>query len=401
VTAPQSPPARSGASELLRSLGLFVDGPARWGQPTAARAAGIFVVELAVPADAAPIDGLAVRRWIERVPDLMLDGERPTPADLSRRLHQFWLPGEPVLYVGRSARSVGQRLAAIYATPLGDAKPQAAGHWLKTLSVPGDLRVWWADTDALEEYEDAILAVIAERNADYRQPDGQEPLPFANLVRADGTTKAHGLTNSLSLDLSTTSAKPGSKKAASKRAGTTRPRSTTSAAPRSRRAAAAPREPAGSKPPAEPTFLSRDGLDRLTVELDELRNVTRPQVIARVKAARELGDLRENADYEYARKEQSFVEGRIQTLEHMLRTGVVIERDESADSVHLGSTVEVETDGQRETYMIVGSSEADPRAGRLSNVSPVGRALVGARTGDEVVIEVPGGSITYRVIEVR
>jgi transcription elongation factor GreA len=387
-----------GASELLRSLGLFVDGPGRWGQQVAARSPGVFIVELVVPTDAAPIDGIAIRRWLEHVPGLLLDGERPTAADLSRRLHQFWLPGEPILFVGRSAKSVGQRLAAIYATTLGDAKPQPAGHWLKTLSVPGDLRVWWADTDAFEEYEDAILAEVAARNPD-RAIDGRGPLPFANLVHADGTPRAHGLTDSLLA--AAPAAAAAAKKGASKRSATTRSRSTGSAGTRPRKTAASTRAAATAKPAPEPTFLSRDGLERMTAELDELRNVTRPQVIARVKAARELGDLRENADYEYARKEQSFVEGRIQTLEHMLRTGVVIERDEAADSVHLGSTVEVETDGERATYLIVGSREADPRSGRLSNVSPVGRALVGARAGDQVSIEVPGGSISYRVIEVR
>ncbi len=127
----------------------------------------------------------------------------------------------------------------------------------------------------------------------------------------------------------------------------------------------------------------------------------RPLFIARFKAARELGDLRENADYEYARKEQSFVEGRIQALEQLIRTAVVIEQPGQSDVIRLGSTVEVESEGESQTYVIVGSSEANPVAGRLSHVSPVGRALVGARAGDEVVVELPVGSITYRVVEVR
>ena len=85
----------------------------------------------------------------------------------------------------------------------------------------------------------------------------------------------------------------------------------------------------------------------------------------------------------------------------MLRTGVVIERDESLDVIHLGSTVEVETDGDHDIYVIVGSTEAKPASGRLSNESPVGRALIGAREGDEVTVELPTGSTTYRVIAVH
>ena len=142
------------------------------------------------------------------------------------------------------------------------------------------------------------------------------------------------------------------------------------------------------RPVPAKTSLSREGLERLTAELAELRDTARPQIIARVKAARELGDLKENGDYEYARKEQSFIEGRIQTLEQLIRTGVVIDGPVSHD---------VEHEGERITYKIVGTAEANPSAGRLSDASPVGRALLGARVGDEVVIPLPGGAVTYRV----
>jgi transcription elongation factor GreA len=371
------------ASDLLRSLGLLVDGPARWTNPVASRAPGVFVVELPGGALEAPLDTLALRRWLERVPELRLDGGRPSVPELRERLAEFWLPMEPILYVGRAARAIGQRLAAIYATPLGDARPAAAGHWLKALSVQGELRVWWAETDAHEEFEDAILTEIAARNAVNRPAP---VLPFANLTATDGLPRAHGLTNSL---LSDTSGAPRPAVA-----GITARRT---AAPRARRQIV--REPAPKPRPAA-THVSRDGLDRLTAELEELRTIARPQIIARVAAARELGDLRENADYEYARKEQSFIEGRIQALEHALRTSVVIEQPAQADVVHLGSTVVVESDGERQTYAIVGSTEAKPAAGRLSNASPVGRALMGARAGDEVIVELPVGTVTYRVIEV-
>jgi len=217
--------------------------------------------------------------------------------------------------------------------------------------------------------------------------------PFANLTLPDGSPRAHGLTDSLRTDPeAVTASKPARPRAAAK---TRSGRSPSSNSRRSSRATTP------ARPLPEATELSREGLDRLTAELDELRTTVRPQVIARVKAARELGDLRENADYEYARKEQSFVEGRIQTLEQLVRTAVVIQAPAQADIVHMGSTVEVETDGERETYVIVGSSEANPTAGRLSNASPVGRALIGARAGDEVVVDLPGGSFTYRVMAVR
>ena len=379
---------RDGASELMRSLGLMVDGPAVWGKQVAARAPGVFVFETSAPLATAPIDIVAVRRWLEHVPELRLDGERPAPPELAARLADFWLPDEPVVYVGRSARSIGQRLAAIYATPLGDARPTGIAHWLRALSILGSLRVWWSDTDAHEEYEDALLAQIAARNAVGRTPP---VLPFANLALPDGTPRPHGLTDSLRAD-SATSTGTSAGKVRSTAARTRTARATT---------ARTSRATTPTRPMPAATHLSREGLDNLNAELEELRTVARPQVIARVKAARELGDLKENADYEYARKEQSFLEGRIQALEQMVRTAVVIQQPAHSDVVQLGSTVDVEVDGDRETYVIVGSSEANPALGRLSNVSPVGRALMGARAGDEITADLPGGSATYQVIEVR
>jgi transcription elongation factor GreA len=377
----------------MRALGLLVDGPQVWGKPAAARAPGVFVVELNAPPAAAPIDIVAVRRWVERVPALRLDGERPTPQELAARLAEFWLPEEPILFVGRSPRSVGQRLAAIYATPLGDARPTGMAHWLKSLSVLGSLRVWWSDTDAHEEYEDALLTQVAARNNVGRTPP---VLPFANLALPDGTRRAHGITSSLLTD--SPAPTPGS--TAAKRKPTRSPTRTTASRTvtgvRSPRATVAP-----PRPMPEATQLSREGLARIEAELEDLRTNARPEVIARVKAARELGDLKENADYEYARKEQSFLEGRIQALEQLVRTAVVIEQPAQSDAVHMGSTVDVESDGERETFVIVGSNEANPSLGRLSNVSPVGRALMGARAGDEVRAELPGGTAVYRVIEVR
>ena len=118
-----------------------------------------------------------------------------------------------------------------------------------------------------------------------------------------------------------------------------------------------------------------------------------------MKQARELGDLRENADYEAARREQSFLEGRIQEIEQVLRNAVVITTRDSG-VVHLGSTIEVEIEGERATLHLVGPSESDPSEGRISDASPVGKALMGRRAGDEVVVQAPGRQVHYRVLEV-
>jgi transcription elongation factor GreA len=126
-------------------------------------------------------------------------------------------------------------------------------------------------------------------------------------------------------------------------------------------------------------------------------------VIARIKAAKELGDLKENSDYTAAREEQSFLEGRIAQLEATLRTARVIETPD-ADAggwIVLGATVTIEDEaGARSTFRIVGSAEADPANGRISNVSPVGRAILGHTAGETVEIAAPRGAVRYRIVEV-
>ncbi|MBA2255572.1 MAG: transcription elongation factor GreA, partial [Chloroflexi bacterium] len=125
-----------------------------------------------------------------------------------------------------------------------------------------------------------------------------------------------------------------------------------------------------------------------------------PQVIARVKTARELGDLRENADYEAARNEQSFLEGRILSVRARLDTAVVADTGSTEDVIVVGSTVVVEEDGDRTTYTLVGAGEADPTSGRISYASPVGRALMGKRAGEEVVATLPGNDLRLTIVEV-
>jgi transcription elongation factor GreA len=147
--------------------------------------------------------------------------------------------------------------------------------------------------------------------------------------------------------------------------------------------------------------MTAEGAARLRAELDELITVKRPEVIGRIRAAKELGDLKENADYTAAREEQSFLEGRIQALEARLRTAVIGMAPAPGDRADLGSTVTVEIDGETVTYTLVGRAEADASSGRISVASPVGQALLGSRPGDEVVVETPRGPVTYRVTDLR
>jgi transcription elongation factor GreA len=149
-----------------------------------------------------------------------------------------------------------------------------------------------------------------------------------------------------------------------------------------------------------PVPLTADALARLETELDELTRLRRPGVVARIKAARELGDLRENAEYQAAREEQSFLEGRIRLLEERKRNAVLID-ESGGDRARIGSTVVVEHDGETIVYSLVGSTESDPAAGRLSVDSPVGAALLRAVAGDDVEVRTPRGAVRYRVVEVR
>jgi transcription elongation factor GreA len=139
---------------------------------------------------------------------------------------------------------------------------------------------------------------------------------------------------------------------------------------------------------------------RLEAELHELTRVRRPEVVARIKSARELGDLRENAEYQAAREEQSFLEGRVRLLEERHRHAVII-TDHQTGRVALGSVVVVEHEGESITYSLVGTTDADPKAGRISSASPVGAALLGAAAGQTVEVRTPRGIVAYRVVEVR
>jgi transcription elongation factor GreA len=139
------------------------------------------------------------------------------------------------------------------------------------------------------------------------------------------------------------------------------------------------------------------------LELKELKEVRRPAVVAALAEARSHGDLRENAGYDAAKHDQAMTEKRIADLDALLRQAVVIEEDASngSDEVRIGSTVVVEVEGEEERYTIVGAIEAKPAQGLISNESPVGRALLGLRPGDDAVAEAPHGVMRLRVVRIE
>jgi len=152
----------------------------------------------------------------------------------------------------------------------------------------------------------------------------------------------------------------------------------------------------------KPVYLTPEGKRKLEAELHHLRTVRRPEVAEAIRSAKEEGDLKENSAYDEAKLTQGFVEGRIQTLEAQLRDAILIEPDGNSDLVGLGSEVTVLEDGEseKETYKIVGSTEADPLAGLISNESPIGEALLGKKKGDAVVVTTPDGELRLKIVKV-
>lgn len=148
--------------------------------------------------------------------------------------------------------------------------------------------------------------------------------------------------------------------------------------------------------------ITAAGLEHIQADLEQLITVRRPDIIAKIKAAREHGDLSENFEYHAARNDQSFLETRIKELENIVKNHVIIQPSADTEVVALLSTVTVtEGDGPEETYHLVGSAEADPGAGRISSESPIGRALVGRRSGEEVTVVTPdGGTYQLRIVRI-
>lgn len=149
-------------------------------------------------------------------------------------------------------------------------------------------------------------------------------------------------------------------------------------------------------------YLTKEGIAELKKEYDELSDVRRPDVLSRVSQARNQGDLSENAEYVAAREELSFIDGRMDELEELLKQAVLIRDSKSSGgTVKLGSKVALHINGKQETFMLVGEWEADPKERKISHESPLGKALIGKRVGEKVEVEAPAGKITYSVVSVK
>ncbi|MCY9806933.1 transcription elongation factor GreA [Lentilactobacillus senioris] len=150
--------------------------------------------------------------------------------------------------------------------------------------------------------------------------------------------------------------------------------------------------------------MTAEGRVKLEEELEDLKINQRPKVVERIKIARSYGDLSENSEYESAKDEQSMLESRIQTIEHMLQYAEIIDSNSSdKDEVTLGKMVTFQElpDEEPETYQIVGAAEADPMAGKISNESPIAKGLIGHRINEEVAIDTPAGSMKVKITEVK
>lgn len=151
---------------------------------------------------------------------------------------------------------------------------------------------------------------------------------------------------------------------------------------------------------AEPIYLTEEGARQLREELAELVNVKRPELADRLREARSMGDLAENADYHDAKEQQAFLEGRVQQIEHTLRNATIVPDDRQSDTIHVGSRVTLVEEGvedEPENYFIVGAAEANPAEGRISNESPMGKALMGRRAGDVITVEAPAGALRFKI----
>jgi transcription elongation factor GreA len=150
-------------------------------------------------------------------------------------------------------------------------------------------------------------------------------------------------------------------------------------------------------------YLTKEGIAQLKKEYEELSSVRRPEVLSRVSQARDQGDLAENAEYVAAREELSFIDGRIDELEELLKQAVII-RETSKTSTHivkLGSRVTLNIKGKKEEFMLVGEWEADPKDRKISHESPLGKALLGRKAGEKVEVEAPAGKIIYSIVSIH
>ena len=154
---------------------------------------------------------------------------------------------------------------------------------------------------------------------------------------------------------------------------------------------------------SEQPYLTTEGAQRLKEELVQLKGPDRDEIARRLRSAIQMGDLSENADYHKAKEDQGFLEGRISELEYLLKNAIIVDRkNNSGDVVDIGMKITIQEAGEEpETYYLVGAKEADPRNGKISNESPIGRVLLGHRVGDSVTAETPTGSITFNILKIE
>lgn len=150
-------------------------------------------------------------------------------------------------------------------------------------------------------------------------------------------------------------------------------------------------------------YMTEEGQQKLEEELEYLKTTKRQEVVERIKIARDFGDLSENSEYDTAKDEQAFVEGRISQIENMIRNAIIIENDDDTNEVKLGKSVTFKElpDGDEELYTIVGSAESDPLEGRISNDSPMARSLLGRRVGEKVFVSTPGGEMEVEILGIQ
>lgn len=155
--------------------------------------------------------------------------------------------------------------------------------------------------------------------------------------------------------------------------------------------------------PNQEYYLTEEGAEKLRAELQELKGPRRTELAKRLRTAIQQGDLSENADYHKAKEDQAFLEGRIQELQNLLSNAVIISEEKSAGGViGVGSRIVVKEKGREPVkYFLVGAQEADPRNGKISNESPIGKALLGHRAGETVSFQTPGGSLSYEIVSVE
>ena len=153
----------------------------------------------------------------------------------------------------------------------------------------------------------------------------------------------------------------------------------------------------------QPHYLTTEGLSNLRTEFEELRTLRRQSVAERIQKAKEIGGTVDNAEYDEAKNEQAFIEGRILTLENLINNAIIISQEHGpSDTVHVGSKVTVvNPEGRKYEYTIVGSTEADPAQGKISNVSPIGKALLSKRVGDIAEVSIPAGKTRLEIAEIN